>query len=293
ALLMPVGDRRRARGAASAALHLGKRGTFTGGLLCAGGEPRAVAWSVQPVSVASKRGALALGHDITDLKAAQRKALDAERLATLGQVAATLAHESRNLLQSMSACLERLSWRVQGDESAAGLLARAEAARDKLARLFDDVQRHAAPLRLDLGECDLAALWRETWAEVLAASPGREATLEEEGAGTVVRADRFRLGQVFRNILENALAAASDPVRVRVMCHDEGALVRLSFRDNGPGLDAEQRRHIFESFFTTKARGTGLGLAICKRIVETHGGRIEAGENGPGAEIVVRLPKGT
>jgi signal transduction histidine kinase len=66
--------------------------------------------------------------------------------------------------------------------------------------------------------------------------------------------------------------------------------LRVSVRDNGPGLTAEQRRLIFEPFYTTKARGMGLGMAIAKRIVEAHGGRIEVGA-GPGAEIVLTLPR--
>ncbi|HEV3122225.1 MAG TPA: ATP-binding protein, partial [Isosphaeraceae bacterium] len=64
-------------------------------------------------------------------------------------------------------------------------------------------------------------------------------------------------------------------------------------RDNGPGLSAEQKRNLFEPFYTTKTQGTGLGLAIARRIVEAHGGKIEAGsEDGEGATILITLPRG-
>jgi signal transduction histidine kinase len=64
------------------------------------------------------------------------------------------------------------------------------------------------------------------------------------------------------------------------------------FRDNGPGLTADQRERIFEPFYTTKTKGTGLGMAIAKRIVQSHGGRIEAGDApGRGAQIIVTLPR--
>ena len=107
--------------------------------------------------------------------------------------------------------------------------------------------------------------------------------------------DRSRLKQVFRNVLDNALAACHDPVEIDVDWA-EGEIagrpaVRIAVRDNGPGLNSEQRRKIFEPFYTTKTQGTGLGLAIARRIVEAHGGRITTGPGpGPGAEILILLP---
>jgi signal transduction histidine kinase len=105
------------------------------------------------------------------------------------------------------------------------------------------------------------------------------------------------LAQVFRNILDNSIAACHDPVIVtaewsRGDLGDRPA-IRVSLRDNGPGLSPEQRRNLFEPFYTTKTQGTGLGMAIARRIVETHGGSIAAGvDGGPGAEIVITLPRG-
>ena len=98
------------------------------------------------------------------------------------------------------------------------------------------------------------------------------------------------------NILENALAACRDPVRVTICCQDaelEGRpALRVSVRDNGPGLTSEQRQRIFEPFFTTKTKGTGLGMAIAKRILEAHGGQLAVGPSGPpGAEILITLPR--
>src|SRR5262249_57163421 len=93
--------------------------------------------------------------------------------------------------------------------------------------------------------------------------------------------DQFRLEQVFRNILENALAACADPVVITVAAREDRLQgrpgLRVSVRDNGPGLTAEQRQRIFEPFFTTKTKGTGLGMAIAKREVEAHGGQVPVG----------------
>jgi signal transduction histidine kinase len=109
-------------------------------------------------------------------------------------------------------------------------------------------------------------------------------------------ADPFRLEQVFRNLFENALAACPDPVELTLSWGEEERegrpSVRVSLRDNGPGLTAEQTRRAFEPFYTTKGQGTGLGLAITQRIIEAHGGRIAVGAEGPGgAEFVIWLPR--
>ena len=92
-------------------------------------------------------------------------------------------------------------------------------------------------------------------------------------------------------------AACRDPVEITIGCApaeiDGHPALRVAVRDDGPGLGAEQRQRLFEPFFTTKTKGTGLGMAIAKRIVEAHGGRIAVGEGaGPGAEIILTLPRG-
>ncbi len=108
----------------------------------------------------------------------------------------------------------------------------------------------------------------------------------------------FPIERLFRNILENSLAACADPATIEVQCSAaelEGRpAICVRIKDNGPGLTKEQQQHIFEPFFTTKLRGTGLGMAIAKRIVEAHGGRIVVGNGpGPGTAIEVLLPKGS
>jgi PAS domain S-box-containing protein len=265
-----------------------------------GGSTRLIAWSAKPqLGVEGEvRTVLVVGHDITELHEAQQQALRLERLAAIGQMAAGLAHESRNALQRGQACLERLRWKLQGQPEALDLLARAQQAQRDLVRLYEDVREYAAPVKVQAAACDLAAVWRQAWAEVLALTPGRDARLAEEtaGAGLTCQADAFRLGQVFRNLFENSLTAAAGPVCVTVACA-AGELggrpaVRVAVRDDGPGLSEEQRRRVFEPFFTTKVKGTGLGLAIVKRIVEAHGGAVALGDApAGGAEVVFTLPR--
>jgi PAS domain S-box-containing protein len=233
-----------------------------------------------------------------ELKKAQRQALQAERLAAVGQMVAGLAHESRNALQRIQACLSVLAMWLEGRPRELEVLARMQRAQDDLNHLYEEVRQYAAPIQLDLRLCRLADLWREAWQNLGPLREETKAELHEEtgGADWVCLVDSFRLRQVFRNLLENALAAGGDPPRVAIRCScvklGEQEALRISVRDNGPGFAPEQLTKLFEPFYTTKVRGTGLGLAICKRVVEAHGGRIEAASaGGPGAEIIITLPR--
>jgi PAS domain S-box-containing protein len=263
------------------------------------GQSRTITWDARALDLPldGVEALLVIGHDITELQNAQQHALQRERLAAIGEMTTGLAHESRNALQRSRACLERLRWRLGEKPDALNLLARAQQAQDDIVRLLDDVRSYASPIVPAFRPCSLAEVWREAWAQVRSLAPGRDARLAEN-AGDVdllCNIDRYRLAQVFRNILENAAAAVHGPLRVEIVCRAAAVggreAVRVAVRDNGPGLDAEQRRRIFEPFFTTKAKGTGLGMPIARRIIEVHGGQIAVGDYGPpGAEIVLLIP---
>jgi PAS domain S-box-containing protein len=298
--LLPPEERKSAQLLIEAALQLGASNLNTGQIMSGSGERRFVAWSAKSLAAepTAKLAVLVVGHDITDLHEAQEHALQAERLAAIGQLTTAMAHEGRNALQRMQGAVERLSWTLGEQPEAAQTISRLRAAHHDLARLFDDIRTYGGPLQLETGPCQLAEVWREAWEQALAAVRGKIALLAEDCGELDVwcSGDRFRLVQVFRNILENALAAAPDPAHIDVVCReanlDGGPALRVAIRDNGPGLGAEQRQRIFEAFYTTKARGTGLGMAIARRIVEAHGGNIAVGDiPGCGAEIVLTLPR--
>jgi signal transduction histidine kinase len=233
-----------------------------------------------------------------ELKRAQDRLVQSERLAAIGQMMAVLAHESGNALARSEASLELLAWEVEDRPEALEHIDRIRKAQNHLKQLYEEVRNYAAPFKLDREVWDLSGIWRQAWENLAVARRGRDAALTEETGGLDLHCavDQFRIEQLFRAIFDNSLAACADPVRVVIRCTpaeiDGQPAIQVAVQDNGPGLNAEQQQRIFDPFFTTKTKGTGLGMAIAKRIVEAHAGRIAVGPgSGGGAEILITLPR--
>jgi hypothetical protein len=236
--------------------------------------------------------------DITHRKETEEKLRQAERLAAIGQMVAGLAHESRNALQQTQACLELLKRRLQDRPDLLELIQDCLAAQNHLHHLYEEVRGYAAPAKLDRRPTDLGELLQATWEQLHPRWKDRDVrfTQARHNLNLTCSVDFHALGQVLRNILENALDAADDPVHIQAdwsATELEGRpAVQLSVRDNGAGMTPEVRQRIFEPFFTTKTRGTGLGMAIARRIVEAHGGRIAVGRPpARGSEIIITLAR--
>ncbi|TWT81352.1 Sporulation kinase E [Planctomycetes bacterium CA13] len=236
--------------------------------------------------------------DITELHESREQLVQAERLAAVGQMISAIAHESRNALQRIQVGTDMLGLELDANSDAHNDLHRINRAKEDLLHLNEDLRSYSAPIQLDLGEKNLAEVWRQAWGLLDVSRKERDAELTEETGGLELTCniDAFRIEQVFRNLMENALAACSVRVQITVSCTESeinGApAVCVSVRDNGPGLTEEQRSRIFDAFFTTKSKGTGLGMAIAKRIVEAHQGTIAVGDaKDGGAEFLITLPR--
>lgn len=274
---------------------------FTNSIQARDGRLYEFAWWAKPLEDADGRttGILAVGHDMTLLKEAQAQLVQSERLAAIGQMMAGLAHESRNALQRSQACLEMLEMEIEDNPAAMDQVRRIQRAQDDLNRLFDEVRDYAAPIKLDRSDSTLPAVWREAWSLLEKERDGRYAELREVSNGVDPRlsVDHFRLVQAFRNLMENSLAARQGDVRISIECReilDHGRrAIQVTYRDNGPGLNEEQRSRIFDPFYTTKTKGTGLGMPIARRILEAHGGwlDVDASLDADGAVFRLILPR--
>ena len=228
--------------------------------------------------------AVLFGQDVTDFRDAQRRALQSERLAAIGQMVTGLAHESRNALQRAQAALDVLSLDVPADGQS--LVGRIRAALVDLSRLYEEVRGYAAPIHLETEAVPLSAVWRRAWKAL--SDAGRALPAFEDGGpdGPVCEIDPYRFEQVFRNLFENAVAVSPPGGSVRVRSSERDGEVRVSVEDDGPGVPTSDRKTVFEPFFTTKQRGTGLGMAIVARIVDAHGGSASIGEAASGGAVV-------
>jgi len=233
--------------------------------------------------------------------------LQAQRDAAWGEVARRLAHEIKNPLTPIQLSAERIRRKLLGSmsEGEAQMLDRAThtivqqvEAMKEMVNAFSEYAR--AP-EMDVSRFDLNQLIAEV-AELYRAGlreAGRIARpkLKLDPALTEIEADRGRLRQILHNLLANAIEAlegAKDPeirVETRLVERPEGRLAEITVEDNGPGFRPDVIGQVFDPYVTTKPKGTGLGLAIVKKIVEEHGGRIEADNaRTGGARVRIELP---
>jgi len=225
----------------------------------------------------------------------ENRLYQSERLASMGQMAATVAHEIRNPLAIIKSTADVLREKQTQPERTDEFFGYIDEEIVRLNRIVSDFLAYAREPRLEMSQCDLVPLLLG-----LAARFSRQGTAVEwecSVAHLFHRCDPGQIEQVVLNLLINARQAlgegteAAITLRLAEQRRLGRALVVIEVQDHGPGLQG-RGREIFEPFFTTKASGTGLGLAVCKRIVEAHGGEIEAVEP-PSGGTVMRIILGS
>ncbi len=269
----------------------------------------AAAFNVMPVRGPDGEvmAVMAVGHDLTALRGLQSQVLHAEKLATVGQIAAGVAHEINNPLTSVQVCAEAvlrkgtlaLEGRIANafDPHDIERLKKIQEGAERIRKFTRDLTTYARPSGREVEPVDLSDVVEHALSfcePVLFAS---KATLVRELAADLPRiwVVRDNIMQVVTNLVSNAaqsLADAGGTVTVRTYRARE-AWLGLSVSDDGEGIREADRARVFEPFFTTKpaGRGTGLGLPVVKNIVLAHGGEIGFESNAAGGTtFVVSLP---
>lgn len=254
------------------------------------GETRlSVAESLLP----SAGGKILLIHDITAAHRMKTELERNQRLAAMGEMAASLAHQLRTPLATALLYTANLGQPGVADEARARFSEKATAQLRRLERLIQDVLLFARGESIGRDVIPAGDLLLEAaqTVEPLMREHGLAFSTVDDCAGSILVGGRKALFGAVVNLLENAMQATPQGGAITLAGSRHGDLLRLSVRDSGPGITAEMQARIFEPFFTTKGQGTGLGLAIALGVARAHGGGIDLiSEPGAGAEFVMTLP---
>ncbi len=218
----------------------------------------------------------------------------AEKLSTLGEMAAVLAHEIRNPLGSIRGTAEILRDDYRPGDPKYEFIEIQIKETERLNRVVEDFLQMARPQPPEMQSC-LVQEELETMVTLVAQDARRrqiQLLLHPSVVPLILKADGEKLRQAFLNIILNSLQATPAGGAVVISTRiDQGTACEITFHDTGQGIEAEALERIFEPFFTSKPDGTGLGLAITRKIIEIHGGSMAVtSEAGHGTTVTVRLP---
>jgi PAS domain S-box-containing protein len=245
-------------------------------------------------------GTISMARDVTEHRNIARKLEEAKRMSSLGQVAASLAHEFNNVLMGIQPFVEVIGRNESTTPAVREALAHITRAVGRGKRASQEILRFANPKEPQLFSIDASVWIPNLLGQLVAALPSSIALSSSiDPAVQHIRGDREHLDQVVTNLVFNArdAIAGSGTIHIAVALIDTSTahspaekFVRISVCDDGPGIPQHAIDRIFEPLFTTKRNGTGLGLAIARRLMEGQGGTLTAenrAEGGSAFHLVV------
>ena len=251
--------------------------------------------SIAESVLASAGGKILLIHDVTAAHRMKTELERNQRLAAMGEMAASLAHQLRTPLAAALLYTANLGQPGVPDEARAKFSDKASGQLRRLERLIQDVLLFARgeSIGRDLIPAGDLLLEAAQTVEPLMREHGLEFAAVDDCEGAKIIGSRKALFGALVNLLENAMQATPAGGKICLSGKRRGDLLTIGVRESGPGITRETQSRIFEPFFTTKGQGTGLGLAIALGVARAHGGGIELfSEPGAGAEFVMTLPVG-
>jgi PAS domain S-box-containing protein len=259
------------------------------------GRERSIQASVAPFSSTRGGAVVLVVNDITERVAMERKLEEQERLASLGIMAAGIAHEVNTPITGISSYAQMLLDATPSEDPRYSLLKKVERQTFRASRIVNSLLKLARNQEVEATAVDVGELVSECVELLRDRTEALRIRIEtSNGHGpAIVNGSDGELQQVFTNLFQNAIDAMPEGGTLRVVTRMTEAWVEVAIDDTGPGIDAAARERVFEPFFSTKQRagGTGLGLSISHEIVRRHGGElaIEDRPDGPGCRFVVRL----
>ncbi len=273
---------------------------YENNILTKSGETCLVSWSNTAIRNEKQEitGALAIGIDITELKNLEKEVLQAERWATIGKMAAKVAHEIRNPLSSISLNAELLedeigSYRSVSTDEAKALLKSIISEVERVNALAEEYLQFSRLPHIKLSPSHLTDVIEEVLEFLRRELIQNKITVQFDINKNVPEMlfDRDQLRRVFLNIVRNAMEAMPKGGELRIWTEKRDHYQVVHVADTGAGIPEETLDRIFVPFFTTKDFGTGLGLAIVKQIIDEHGGQISCRSKlGAGTTFSIALP---
>jgi two-component system, NtrC family, sensor histidine kinase PilS len=253
-------------------------------------------FSIAPLSGESGEtsGMVITFQDLTDIRALEETSRRQDRMAAVGRLAASIAHEIRNPLAAMRGSIQMLRSEMEVNTEQAQLMEIILRESDRLNKIVADYLNYARPRPAELKNVDISALVADTFKLLRnSAELSIGHVLEEDlpNRPAIVSGDPEQLKQVCWNIARNALKSMADGGKFAVsLAEVDGNRLRLSFSDTGCGMTPEQVERLFEPFTSTTG-GTGLGLSIVYQIIRDHSGTINVrSRQGEGTTITIELP---
>lgn len=230
---------------------------------------------------------------------AEKGSLEKEqRLIILGQLSRTLAHEIRNPLTGISTMAQVLDGKIEDHDPRKKYIRQIIKETVRVNRIVKDILRYARPIEPFASPVSISDLIEEVLHSMADKLIGARVKVDM-GVGDdlpAVDCDHELMGEVFGNIISNAVNAMGDggslAITGAMVQYGERESLRLWFRDEGSGSDVDSLEELFSPFYSTWAKGTGLGLAVARKIVEAHGGKINALRNEErGLTFVIEIPR--
>lgn len=240
-------------------------------------------------------GASRICRDITQFKKAEAQLILAERLSSLGELTAGVAHELRNPLSGIKINTQILARRKDLTETERRILDSTLEGIDKIQKIVEDMLHFARPKPLHFKEEDIHEVIEKSLTIFQAKFKKGNIHLDFERAQDLsrLRIDTHQIQQVLINLMLNALQAMEKGGTLTLRTYAEDGGVGLEVRDTGVGIPETHLKKIFDPFFTTKSEGTGLGLSISLKILEKHGATLEvASREGKGSAFTLHFPTG-
>lgn len=252
-------------------------------------------------------GAVVFFKDLTQVEQLEERERLRDRLASLGEMAAGIAHELKNPLAGIEVMAGLLRRQVPDSKDAQSLLADILSEAKLANAIVVEMVEFVRPVRLQVERTDLADVLQQSVTMAESKVPRREVmvTLNLEPGLPMIESDHHQLSQVFTNLVANAFEALDGKGRITISAsttaieadpafaglYPPTPAVLVEVADDGPGVAADLTDRIFNPFFTTKVTGTGLGLAIVRKIVDAHDGRIDVSSTpDTGTRFRVTLP---